>query len=285
MSTERSNRRVFQAGPLIARGDFCDYYASDADGVPCVLKIVCDAADGDLLDREADTLRALWSSPVEGGDHFTRYLPRLVDVTRTADGRAVNVLTSGEGVHDEYYSIEQILAAHPDGLSVRHMVWMGNRMLELLAWVHKIGVVHGALLPAHIMYRPRDHAGMLWNWCFATKLPDHEKLPAMVPDYKSWYPSELLAGRPPMPADDTAMLARCLIQVLGGDPLTGEVPERAFEDERDKDPTRIIELVRSMLPASGLPRHPNTIELRHTFSALAEQVYGPKRFVVLTMPA
>lgn len=277
--------RVYRAGKLVAQGDFCDYYETDAEGVPCVLKVVAHKDDADLLDREADALRALWSSPVNGTDLFTRYLPRLVDATQTADGRAVNVLASGQGRFDEYVSLEQVCRAFPQGLSARHMVWMCNRMLELLSWLHRNGTVHGAVLPEHVMYRPHDHAGMLWNWCYATRMSKRQTLPAKVAGYEAWYPKGMLGERPPMPADDTAMLARCMFKILGGDPLTGDVPMRVFEDERGKDPVFLVDLLRLMLPTEdGLPHFPNTDELRIQFGETAQRVYGPKRFIPFTMP-
>jgi len=283
---ERS-QRVFHAGRLVSRGDYCDYFETDADGVPCILKVVSHRDDSDLLDIEAEILRELWVSPVKGAEHFTKYLPRLVAGTQLSDGRAVNVLASGHGVFSDFVSLEEIYQAFPNGLSPRHMVWMANRMFEILSWLQRNGVVHGGVLPMHIMYWPDiySHGGMLWNWCQATRIAKRQKLPVKVAGYEAWYPSGMLGERPPMPADDTIMLVRCMIKVLGGDPLTGELPDRAYNDEPDKDPKPLFELLQSVLTKTGIPRFPNTDDFRREFNRMTKQVYGPKKFIPFTMPA
>lgn len=282
----KRSTRIFHAGRLVSQGDFCDYFETDANGTSALLKVVSDPEDNDLLDREAEILRELWSSPVEGTGHFTRYLPRLVAGTQMSDGRAVNVLASGEGTFDKYVSLDEIIRAYPNGYPknpARHMIWQAKRLLEVLSWVHRNGFVHGGVLPPQIMYREKDHAGMLCNWCYATRLSAREKLPAKVAEYEAWYPEGMLGDRPPMPADDTAMLARCMIYSLGGNPLTGEIPDLALKDDKGGDPRPLFQLLRDMLPTAGLPRFPNTDELRHVFKETATRALG-KAFVEFTMP-
>lgn len=296
---------VYPVGRHIASSDFCDYHETYAAGVPCVLKVVGDATDNDLIEREADALRDLWSSAASGGEIFTRYLPRLVDVTTLPDGRGANVLAAGQHSYGDYASLAEIRADWPDGLHMRHAVWMTNRMLELLSWVHKGGTVHGAVFPSNTMYvhsmdeehQNPDHAGMLWDWCYATRVSRRQLLPAVVDRYRDWYPPGLLGEnrRPPRPADDTAMLAASVLWVLGGDPVTGEVPERLsrddgalFPDDRGRDYRPIIDLLRSMhwtaSGKSGVPKWPNTNELRQAFLAAAARVFGERRYTPFTTP-
>lgn len=275
---------AFKAESFIYHGDFCDYYQTTVDGTPCVMKVVADLEDNDLLDREARTLLALWSSPIEGGKLFTRYLPRLVAGSQTPDGRAVNILASGEGIFGDYYSLEEVFEAFPQGVLPRHMVWMMNRMLELLSWLHRNGFVHGAVLPPSIMYT-EDKAGMLWNWCYATEISKQENLPAKIDGYTDWYPKGMLGQHPPSPLDDSVMLARGMVMVLGGNPFTGEVPDSIRDFEPDKNLNPLIRLLQELVqPPVGISRFSNTDDLRREFNRVISQVFGPKKFIPFTMP-
>jgi len=276
---------AFKVESFIRHGDFCDYYQTTVDGTPCVMKVVTDPGDNDLLDQEAKTLLALWSSPIDGGNIFTRYLPRLVAGSQTSDGRAVNILASGEGVYGEYRSLEEIFEAYPEGVSPRHMAWMMNRMLEILSWLHRNGFVHGAVLPPSIMYRPYDHAGALWNWCYATEISKRKKLPAKIDDYNDWYPEGMLGQRPPRPLDDTAMLAKGMIRVVGGNPMTGEFPDHVMDFEPGKNFEPLAQLLRELAePPAGISRFSNTDDLRREFKVVIAKVFGPKQFIPFIMP-
>ena len=60
---------------------------------------------------------------------------------------------------------------YPD-INSRHLVWIFNRLLTVLGFVHGLGVTHGAVLPEHILIRKRDHALMLIDWSYAVKGTD-----------------------------------------------------------------------------------------------------------------
>lgn len=267
---------TYRADSLLAEGDIADVHlATGSDGARYVLKIARSSDDNDLLDNEAATLTALWGSAEHGVEEFVKYLPRLVgsvDVRSGLETRRANVLAPVE----EYVPLDEIIRAFPNGVDPRHMVWMANRILAILAWTHRNGIVHGAVVPTHLVYHPVSHGGILLDWCYATRLKDHAKLVAIAPEYRAYYPEEVLAGRPPMPADDTGMLARCMIRVLGGDPETDDIPSGV--------PEPIANVLRRMVPQGGIPEFPNSGELRETWSRAAEQAYGKRSYTVFTMP-
>ena len=268
---------TYRATALLAEGDICDVHlATGSDGGAYVLKIARSPDDADLLDNEAATLSALWGSAEPGVEEFVKYLPRLVGTVDVRSGREAlraNVLAPIE----EYVPLDEIVRAYPNGVDPRHMVWMANRILAILAWTHRNGIVHGAVVPTHLLYHPVSHGGILLDWCYATRTKDRSRLQSLAPDYRAYYPPEILDGRPPMPADDTGMLARCMIRVLGGDPETGDIPSSV--------PEPIAHVLRRMVPHIGAVEFPNSGELREVWSRAAEQAYGKRQYTAFAMPA
>ncbi|MFI9642706.1 serine/threonine protein kinase [Micromonospora sp. NPDC051925] len=210
----------YRLGALAHTGDLADLYDVGADRL---LKLPRDPADNDLMVREADALRAI---EVRGDPRHLPYVPRLVDTFRhreAASGaeRRVNVLAAVPGLHD----LDAVRRAYPDGLDARDAAWIWRRLLVALGLAHRAGVVHGAVLPRHVLIEPDAHGVVLVDWCFSAV--DGGTVPALVPGHEDWYPAEVAARRPAGPGTDLAMAARCMSWLMG-DRAPHEL--RAFAD-------------------------------------------------------
>jgi hypothetical protein len=201
------NLAGYPLGRLAYRGDVADLYDVGADRL---LKLPRHPADNDLLAREARALRTI----AERGDpRHLPYVPRLVDhlpVRDPATGadRLVNVLATAPGLH----SLDEVRRAYPDGLDPRHAAWMWRRLLVALGLAHRAGVVHGAVLPRHVLIEPDAHGLVLVDWCFA--VVGDGTVPALVPGHEDWYPAEVTAKRPAGPGTDLALAARCMTWLM-----------------------------------------------------------------------
>lgn len=127
----------------------------------------------DRLEREQTVLAELERSEVQGAAHFTRLLPQRVDhgVARLGmngrDGESFcTVLRWRSGF---VHTFEDVLEVHSSGVAPEHSVWMWKRILELLGWVHRNGIVHGAIRPEHLILHARDHGVVLAGWSSATR--------------------------------------------------------------------------------------------------------------------
>ena len=104
-------------------------------------------------------------------DKFYRYLPRLIDsfgLRGSGGPRRVNVMPYYKG----HYSMEEVMRVYPEGVDFRDMVWMFKRTLAAIGFVHRQGIVHGALIPPHILVHPIRHGAKLVDWCYAVE-KDH----------------------------------------------------------------------------------------------------------------
>ena len=269
----------------VGSGDLCRLYAttSKVDGaeLATVTKIAKQPKDKDLLQVEADVLRLFRKDGTDSSFH--PFVPELVDSfvfsEKSKPRRQANVLVKLEGLQN----LEQLLTNFPEGLDPLHMAWIWRRILFALGFVHEQGVVHGALVPNHIMIQPEQHGVVLVDWCYASKLPqDEEEFPpieAVIGAYRDWYPEEVLAKQAPSSATDIDMAARCMVYAMGGNPLTGNLPERV--------PRRFRAFFKGCLLQKQSKRPQNAVQLLKEFDWLLEDMgkpYFPRKFQPLAIP-
>ncbi len=273
---------------IVSEGDLCTLYAcshSDAKRrcAPAIFKVVGDEQNNDLLEREAAVLGKLTSgkdpTPIKG------YVPLLLDTLKLPDQRRANILPNFEG----FYSLQEVLAAYPKGIDYRDMAWMLNRMLEGIGFVHAKNVVHGAILPPHVLIHPKDHGAKIIDWCYSIDItpkpaakkarPDlwdflssDEKahVPAIVPDYKDFYPPEILAKDEPTPATDIYMIARCAVALLNGNKEKDAAPGCV--------PAPIRSLLRDCLQEDSKARPQKAWDVRDKFEEILASVVGKRTY-------
>ncbi len=203
---------------FVARGDLCDLYARGDD----LVKLARSGADSDLLEREADALRRLWPDG-EREARFYRYLPRLLEsfVLRDENGaeRRANVMPR----FPEHVSLADVLEAFPRGADFRDAVWMLKRVLVALGFVHRRGLVHGAVLPPHVLVHPIDHGARIVDWCYSAEIGDRVR--ARVRAWEDLYAPEIAAREPATAATDMYMAAKCALRLLG----TADAPHPLLE--------------------------------------------------------
>ena len=200
----------YRVGAIAHLGDIANLYELDRGQF---LKQPRSPANNDLMEREA---RALQRIAVQGDPRYLPYLPRLVDTFRhrdpsTGKERRVNVL----GGVPHLISLAEVMRRRPDGLDPRDAAWMWRRLLVSLGEAHNAGVVHGAVVPDHILIEPTDHGVVLVDWCYSV-VDGLDHIPAVVPRYADWYPPEVHKRQTPGPGTDIAMAARTMTAVMGG---------------------------------------------------------------------
>jgi hypothetical protein len=265
----------------IGAGDKTDVYRGLLDDPLTelvVVKLCRDDADAPLLEREAANLRLLMESDAQGAYHFTRLVPQIV-----ASGPAV--LPDGDTRQATVYryknmfdwTLADVIREYPDGVDPQTMVWMWNRVLMLLEWVHNVGLVHGAIVPQHVLIHPMYHGATFLDWAYAVR----EGTPLTVPpSHDAYHPEEIPAGAPATAETDIAMSARCMLAVLGGNPATGDLPASV--------PQPIADFIRAHARCGkekkGVVRYADALELHEAFGKVAEGVYGPRKYHSFHMP-
>lgn len=256
-------------GPPRAAG-LADLFPAVIDDPPKVvlLKVAHDPADNDLLAAEAAALRHLRSADRAEAKGFWPLLPEIIDsfdLNQAGVTRRVNAFTRAEG----FYTLTQVQRAFPLGLDPKHMAWIFRQLLLALGYVHTRGVIHGSVLPPHVLIHPA-HDLLLVDFTAAVRDPQSsgEHIPVMSDRYADWYPPEVTAKQPPTPATDIAMAARCMRYLLAG--------------------RRLHPRLQGLLAWCELPtparRPPDAWAARDEFTGVIESLWGPRRRIPFTMP-
>lgn len=132
------------------------------------------------------------------------------------------------GVIQRYFegvTLTQVRAdrLHRDGLDQRHVMWIMDRMLGLLGYTHRLGIVHGRIEPERIRVRPDNHNALLSGWGHAVYRPavTGERLRAVGGVFEA---PEVRDSGEVGPWTDIYCLGKTLIWLIGGDPATDEMP-------------------------------------------------------------
>ncbi|GAA0798088.1 lipopolysaccharide kinase InaA family protein [Spirilliplanes yamanashiensis] len=259
-----TRRHRWTLGPRLAAGDIVDLYPVADGGTAGVLKLPRAAADSDLLRREADALTRLRR---DGDPRHRAYAPELIETfthedPATGERRSVTVLERLDG----FVSLAEVAARTPGGVDPRDAAWMWRRLLAGLGWAHRAGVVHGAVLPEHVLIHPQRHGVVLVDWCYSAR--PGEPLPALVARHREHYPPEVPARRPATAATDIHLATGTLRRLIGP-----RLPERLrrFADGCTLAAPR-------MRPQDAWALLAELDEVLHT-------EYGPRRFRPYAVPA
>ncbi|MEU6175963.1 molecular chaperone DnaJ [Streptantibioticus parmotrematis] len=262
-----TGRHSYTLGATFTTGDLTTlrHATYDDEGTSCevLLKIPLDPADNDLTHREA---RALTTLATTADPRHRAYAPTLVESFRHRDEggteRRVNVLRPLTG----FRTLAEVEVAYPGGVDPRDAAWMWRRLLVALGWAHRAGLVHGAVLPEHVLIHPERHGLVLVDWCYATAVG--ETVPALVSRHRDLYPPEVPGRRPATPATDLHLASTCVAR------LTRDLaprPMRAF-------------LRGCLLPAEARRPH-DAWRLLAELDDLLDRLYGPRVFRPFHLPA
>ena len=288
----RIGGRTYRVLGRLAFGSICAIYrCCFDDGTQGVFKVARDPCANHLVANEAQVLRRLHAQDAVG--RFTPFLPAVeaslaIDDHRTAashPARRANILRMHEEIRspDELFTLAEVRGHYRTGLDARHVAWIWRRLLSALGFAHLHGVVHAAVLPMHVLIEPRGHKLLLIDWCSAT----HDAGPAprtttvITGGHLDWYKRSGGISRPPTPALDTALAARCMIHLLGGDPVTAQLP-LAVEPVLARHFQRCLAVPAGPVQGRDLPLAWKVLD---DFDRLIAALWGPRRFVPLAMPA
>ncbi len=258
---------VGTTAPIV--GDLSDVYAVCADSERVLVKLGRLPRNNDLMQAEARALRTIRRELA--GDKTLAHFPELFDSFRVRDTanvqRQANVLRHGPS-GSAFVTLADVMARYPTGVHPADAAWMFNRLLVALAKTHEMGLVHGAVLPVHVLIRPKDHNGQLIDWCYSVE--NGGTIKAISPGHRPFYPNEVLAKRPATPATDLYMAAMTMLALLGGDVQTQTLPASV--------PKPVAAMLRGCLIASQHYRSGDAWELFDQFQTILRRLYGAPTF-------
>jgi hypothetical protein len=260
--------------PII--GDVCDLYF--VEGKELVVKVARSSDDNDLLRAEDTALRTLnkgIDGPVRKG------VPELKENFQIEGTwkREANVLTSFPGFVSALDVHQKMV------IDARTAVWMFKRLLVLLGWVHHLNLVHGAILPPHVLFYPdndegspfalpgkdrlndpRKHSLRLIDWCYCVNYKDRTRLSSWVPAWKDQYAPELISKSFIGPASDIYMAASLIFYLCG--PL----------------PKSLQAILTRCLDPNHKKRYQNTGDVFEDWKKAATSEFGSPKWINFNLP-
>jgi serine/threonine protein kinase len=274
--TITTRKRTYTLGAVKHKGDLSNLYAATAPGPGDVLvKMPRNPRSNDLMEAEGKALKRIAD---DGDDKYAPYVPQLVETfkhrdTATGVDRRVNVFPDDlKG----FVSLAEVAKAYPDGLQPKDAAWMWRRLLVAAGYAHSAGVVHGAIVPDHVLIHPDVHGLVLVDWCYSVLMekatptahlspfaPKAATLTALVPQYRDLYPPAV-GHFPASPATDIYMLTKTMLRLIG---------------------KRIPSPMYSFAVGCTDITPPDAWSLLAEYDDLLERLYGPRTFRPFHMPA
>jgi len=187
-----------------------------------VIKVLAALEDIDLFRREWSTLETLHRSAAPGAEHYITRLPTPIahGLVGSDKERTASVFGWKSGF---IHTLADVGRAHRGGVRGEVVVWILKRLLEQLGWIHRVGFVHGAVHPDHILVHPLDHGALLVGWTASSPWSPGrtQTLPALSSAWSDVYPGSSASKIEASPALDIEMACRCA-QLVGGWFLTLE---------------------------------------------------------------
>lgn len=220
--------RTFYLGNKITTGDMFSFYdgffdLGDSYFGKVVIKITNDPQYNELIANEVRILEKLRQYDVAQKKHLPIHLNRF-----TSSGNRDGVVFRKIGGFD----FNEIKRQYPDGIDQKHMVWMLDRLLSLMCFIHEVGVVHGRITPSRVMIRTKSHNAFLFNWGTAQcdgaqKRYSHDNFEQqfIAPEY-------FTAGQIG-PWSDIYSIGKLMIWILGGDIQSNSIPREVEPKIRD----------------------------------------------------
>ena len=235
-------------------GHSCQYHET-VDGKNW-LKLARTAKANSLVTNEARRLKQVLAL----ADKDWAYFPVFVESFRVnSGGKSRLQATVFSRAPEQLYSFVEVLKQYPGGINPKDAAWMFRRMLFALSVTHKAGVVHGAIMPEHILIQPEQHGVVLLDWKYATT-------PGTVIRHipigtRGWYPPEVLNRKQATFATDIWMAVKTIRYLLEN---RTPKPMRAFFNGCTQDNPRL--------------RPQSAGELLEEFNDLIERMWGPRKF-------
>jgi serine/threonine-protein kinase Stk1 len=137
--------------------DFCRVYFGERK-TPTKIEDIClkiskDIDDNHLLINESDILKRV----------VHKSMPIFLENFTTMTGNEVNIIRRVNNV----YTLDELKTMFTGGVPQEHVVWMMDRLLSVIGYLHSNNVIHGGIEPSNILISPHNHNAILIDYALA----------------------------------------------------------------------------------------------------------------------
>lgn len=196
---------LYRISPKNISGDFSEVYFGErikAGNIEKIcLKVAKDPDQNELLKNESQILKSI--------SH--KSIPTFLEYFIFEDKRVTNVIKNIE----DSYDLHTIRQYFTKGLPQEHTVWVMDRLLSVLGYLHSNTIIHGSIEPGNILIRPKDHNSFLIDYSLAISEANSDD--AKYSGLNDFSAPEINKSSRPHPSTDMYSLGKSMIYLLGGD--------------------------------------------------------------------
>ena len=166
-------------------------------------------------------------------------------------------------------TMPELLEQYKKGVPAEHVMWMLERLLSVVGYLHSNCVVHGNIKPENIIINKDNHNVTLSGFSFC--IPNANTAEAQYKIVNDYYTApEVSKTARVLPSSDIYSIGKIAIKLLGGDvssngmPISVDAKVRAF--------------IRKMVSSSLAERPNDAWKLWSELIKLRNEVFGTQRF-------
>lgn len=217
------------------------------------LKFAIDPEDNELIEKEYNMLLSLRHQS----------LPYVEQKIMVNDTKAI-LMREVKGI-----TMPELLEQYPRGVPAEHVMWMMERMLSVVGYLHSNCVVHGNIKPENIIINKDNHNVSLLGFSFCipkANTPDAKY--QIVNDY--YTAPEVNKTAMVLPSSDVYSIGKIAIKLLGGDIKRNAMPVSVD--------VRVRTFIRKMVSTTETDRPNDAWKLWSELATLRTEVFGTQRF-------
>ena len=217
------------------------------------LKVAIDPADNDLISTEYEVLSKLRHQS----------LPYVEQKIMVNDANAI-LMREIKGV-----TMPELREQYKRGVPAEHVMWMLERLLSIVGYLHSNCVVHGNIKPENIIINKENHNVTLLGFSFC--IPEANTSQAQYKIVNDDYTApEVNKTARVLPSSDVYSIGKIAIELLGGDVSSNGMPISVD--------ARVRAFIRKMVEKNPAERPKDAWKLWSELIKLRTEVFGTKRF-------
>ena len=217
------------------------------------LKIAIDPYDNDLIDTEYNVLSTLRHQS----------LPYVEQKIMVNDTNAI-LMREVKGI-----TMPELMGQYTRGVPAEHVMWMLERLLSVVGYLHSNCVVHGNIKPENIIINKDNHNVSLLGFSFC--IPNANTSEAQYKIINDFYTApEVKKTARVLPSSDVYSIGKIAIKLLGGDVVSNGMPISVD--------ARVRAFIRKMVSSTPSDRPDDAWKLWSELAKLRTEVFGTQRF-------
>ena len=166
-------------------------------------------------------------------------------------------------------TMPELSEQYKKGVPAEHVMWMLERLLSVVGYLHSNCVVHGNIKPENIIINKDNHNVSLLGFSFC--IPNANTAEAQYKIVNDYYTApEVNKTARVLPSSDVYSIGKIAIKLLGGDISSNGMPISVY--------ARVRAFIRKMVSSSLSDRPNDAWKLWSELIKLRNEVFGTQRF-------